>query len=146
MTRIVFKIDIARSTWMLSYLSVLHILILATTLSVFTVSWWSLLFSVCLVLSFIHYCRQYQWLSSQHSIVKLERDAESLWYLFFTDNKQISKLTLSGSVVTPQIVILYLKGPSRWQQYTITILADAADSNLFRQLRIYLKHPKTFQK
>lgn len=145
MTRIVFKIDIARSAWILGYLIALHTLMLVMILSVLGISFWALFALVALVFSLMCYCRQYQWLHSQHSIIKLERDAGGLWNIVYSGNKEKQKLVLNNSVVMPQLVMMYFKAPTLWQRSAVTIMADAVDANSFRQLRIYLRAPKTFQ-
>ena len=145
MTRIVFKIEIARSLRLLIYFFVLHGLMLVTMLSLLGTCWWSVLVFIIIMLSGVYYCRQHQWLNSQKSLDKIERDASGKWILSYQDGKQHLELTLTSSFVTPYVVILYFNKSHFWQRYAVTIISDAVDKELFRQLRVYLRDPKTFQ-
>lgn len=144
MTRIVFKMEIARSLRILVYLSILHILMLVTMLSLLGVSWWSLLVFIMIMLSGLYYGQQYQWLNNQKALDTIERDASEKWYLSYQNGKQSSGLTLVSSFVTPQFVIMYFDNSAVWQRRTVTIVHDAVDKELFRQLRVYLRDSKTF--
>ena len=146
MTRIVFKMKIARSLSLLIYFVVLHVLMLVTMLSLLGVSWWSVLIFIMIMLSGIYYCRQYQWLNSHQALNQIERDARDKWSLCFQDGKQHSALTLTRSFITPHVVIMYFNKSHFWQRYAVTIVADAVEGEVFRQLRVYLRDPKTFQK
>ena len=145
MTRIVFSMPVSRSRMLLLYLIVSHSVMLVALLNLLAVSLWSVLVTLMITLSFVYYCRQNQWLKSKSLMFKIERGADELWHLQYGDDKQNSKLTLTGSVVTPQVTILYFNGKQFWQRYAITIVADAVDAELFRQLRVYCRDPKTFQ-
>jgi len=148
MTRIVFKIEINRSLSLLTYFIVLHGLMLVTIWSLLGISWWSLLVFIMIILSGVYYCQQYQWINSQKAVNKIERDASDKWYLSYQNGKQhsalTSALTLSSSYVTPYLVIMYFDNSSIWQRNAVTIVSDAVDRDLFRQLRVYLRDPKTF--
>ena len=145
MIRIVFSLDIARSNHLLSYLVILHGMMLITMVSLSTGFWWSIVACVLIGLSLRHYCQRHQWLQSTQSTVKIERMASGQWSLRYRDNRQSLGLTLVKSFVSPQIVILYFKGSKWWAHSSVTIVADAVDAELFRQLRVYCRDPKTFQ-
>lgn len=146
MTRIVFKMEITRSRMLLTYLLIIHSLMLVTMMSLLVASWWSVPVFIIIVLSAVYYCRQYQWLNRQKALNKIERDASDKWILSYQNGKQHSELTLSSSYVTPQLVIMYFNNSHFWQRYAVTIVFDAVDKQLFRKLRVYLRDPKTFQK
>ena len=112
---------------------------LATLLSLIEISWWSLLVFVLLVFSYRYFYQQTNAMST------IERDADSNWQCHYRNGNTLEKLRLTNSVVTPIFVILYFKGNTIWQRSTI-IMADAVDAELFRQLRVYCRDPKTFQK
>lgn len=145
MTRIVFKMEIARSLSVLAYISILHGLMLVTMLILLRASWWSVLVFIIILLSGLYYCGQYQWLNSQKAFNKIERDASDKWVLSYQDGKQKAELTLTSSFVMPHLVIIYFDKPRSWQRCAVTIVSDAVDGDLFRQLRVYLRDPKTFQ-
>ena len=140
MTRIVFSMAIVPSKSITIYLVIIHSLMLVTLLSLFANSWWALLIIVFMVLSFVYFYGQTQ------SIIKLERDADNRWYCYYQNNKLRSALRLTSSIVTSPLVMLYFNGNNYWQRYSVIIMVDAVDAELFRQLRVYCRDPKTFQK
>ena len=139
------RIEIGRSRYLLGYLVSVHIIMLATLLSLLSMTWWSLLAIILLSVSFIYHARQSLWLKSKKSVAAVERNAEQKWTICYQDNSKKSDLTLSCSYVTPKLVMLYFNGSCFWQSDTVTMMADAVDAELFRQLRVYLRAPKTFQ-
>ncbi|MFW5450790.1 MAG: protein YgfX [Methylophagaceae bacterium] len=145
MPPIIFSLKISRSNRLLIYLVLIHMLMLVTLISLLALSWWSLVVTILLGVSFIYCCQQQQWLKSTKSIIKIERTINQQWSLLFLDNSQSSDLMLIKSLVTPQLVILYFKGSTWWNTRSVTIIADAVDAELFRQLRVYCRDPKTFQ-
>jgi len=139
------SIEIARSRKLLAYLMVIHSLLLVTLLSLLGMSWWSLFAIMTLIASFVYYTQQHQWLKAKKSLVSVEYSDDKGWALNYSDESQKSGLSLASSFVTPQLVMLYFKGSYFWQRRSVTLLADAVDAQLFRQLRVYLRSPKTFQ-
>lgn len=146
MTRIVFSMELARSRKLFGYLIVTHILMLVTSLSLQIISVWIVLVVSLILLSFVYYCQNYQWLKSSRSIIRLERDSDNLWHLFYSNNSQRDKLILTNSVVIPYLAILTFQDTRAWKSITVTIFNDAVEANMFRQLRVYCRDPKTFQK
>jgi hypothetical protein len=140
------RMVIARSRKLLVYLIIIHSVMLVTLLSLLVVSWWTLFASAILLTSFIYYIRQHQWLKTQKSVVSINYQADKGWSLHYSDWSVKSGLSLMSSFVTPQLVILYFNHQYFWQRDVVTIMDDAVDAQLFRQLRVYLKSPKTFQK
>ena len=136
---------ITRSRKLLAYLILIHSLLLATLLSLLEISWWSLFSTIILIASFIYYTRQHQWLKAKRSLVSVECNDDKCWSLSYSDQSQKSGLNLESSFVTPQLVMLYFNGNYFWQRRSVTVMADAVDAELFRQLRVYLKSSKTFQ-
>lgn len=137
---------ITRSRKLLVYLIIIHGVMLVTILSLVVVSWWSLFASAILLTSFIYYAKQHQWLKAKKSVVSIDYHVDKGWSLHYTDMSAKSGLSLMSSFVTPQLVILYFNRHYFWQRDVITIMDDAVDAELFRQLRVYLRSPKTFQK
>lgn len=139
------KMVIARSRKFLVYLIIIHSVMLVTLLSLLNVTWWSLFVIAIMLTSFIYYARQHQWLKAQKAVVSIDYHADKGWLLSYADESEKSGLSLMSSFVTPQLVILYFNHDYFWQRNVVTILDDAVESNSFRQLRVYLKSPKTFQ-
>jgi hypothetical protein len=118
---------------------------LVTLLSLLEIFWWSLFASAILLTSFIYYAQQHQWLRPRKSVVSINYQADKGWSLHYSDWSVKTGLSLTSSFVTPQLVILYFNDRYFWQRDVITIMDDAVDAQLFRQLRVYLRAPKTFQ-
>jgi len=142
MTRLI----ITRSRKLLIYLIFVHSLMLATLMSLLAITWWSLLVTIILLVSFIYYAQQHQWLKTKKSLVCVEYHEDKGWSLHYSDQSQKRRLNLASSVVTPQLVMLHFKRRYFWQSDLVTIIDDAVDVELFRQLRVYLRTPKIFQR
>ena len=139
------RMTIARSRTLLLYLIFVHSLMLGILLSLLGLSLWSLVAMVIFIVSFIYCAKQHQWLKAKRSLVSVEHLADGQWTLHYLDAMPKTGLILASSFVTPQLVMLYFKGDRFWQRDAVTIVADAVDAELFRQLRVHLKAPKTFQ-
>jgi len=140
MIRSVFSVATASSKSIILYLLVIHSLMLVTLLSLITFLWWALLIIVLMLLSFSYFFQQ------TRCLVKLERDADDNWYCHYKNGRSLEKLRLTSSVVNSAFVIVYFKRKSFWQCSSAIIMADAVDADLFRQLRVYCRAPKTFHK
>ncbi|HDY84922.1 hypothetical protein LCGC14_1039380 [marine sediment metagenome] len=139
------KLMITRSRKLLIYLIVVHSVMLTTLLSLLAISWCWGLASILVLVSLIYYLRQHQWLKSKRSLMSIDYDVDKGWLLNYSDGWQKSGLKLMGCFVTPHLVMLYFNRRYFWQSDVVTIINDAVDAELFRQLRVYLKSPKTFQ-
>lgn len=137
--------EIGRSSWLYYYFVLLHVFMLLTLFSLPIGLGFTLLSVACLLLSFIATCQQYQSGSSSSRDRCIERDESDLWSISFAnDNKQVA-LKLESSFVSTKLVIMRLKSANHWRRISIVIVSDAVDTNLFRQLRVFLRDPKTFQ-
>jgi len=123
----------------------MHGLMIVTLGCVLGASGWMIFMTIILILSFIHYGQYHQWLKNNKSLVRVERDSNNKWTLIYSNNSQCTKLKLTSSYVSPQLVILYFSKIYFWQRSTVTIIVDAVDDKLFRHLRLYCRDPKTFQ-
>jgi len=139
-----FSIELGRSKWLLSYLIIIHSLMLGTMMTLLADMWLSLIAVATISISFIYYCKQYQWLKKGRAITKIERNAKQQWTLFYSDNSSQGHLALNHCVATSKLVILYFSGASSRRIKSVTILEDAVDADLFRALRVYCRDPKTF--
>jgi len=143
MSRMDFSLPLQLSWVLLIYLILLHSLIAITIVltplhGVIT----GALLLVCLF-SFRFYYQQFYLQTGRHKLVKLARNSENLWYLFYGDQRQDGALYLTRCLVMPELVILYFKRQRCWQCQAVWITADSVDSELFRQLRVYCRDPKT---
>ena len=141
MKQIVFSLACTRSNHLLIYFMVIHCLMLVTIFTVFGLSLGSL-WSIVIIVSFIIHCKQYQWIESKKACIKLERDATEKWAFTFKNGEIESELVLKNSVVNNYFVVLNFHRTTWWKPNSITIMNDAVDSGLFRQLRIYCRKLK----
>jgi len=146
MTQTVFTMAISTSKQLLAYLIVIHGVMLITLVSLLGMTAWSLLTCVVMGVSFIYYCQQYQWLKSNYAITYIERNKEGKWTLRQKAGIQNDQLILSNCLVTQNMVILTFLRGKVWHRKSITIMSDSVDVNHFRQLRVYCREAKTFQK
>ena len=143
---IVFRMQIGRSRWLLAYLVLMHSVMLITFFSLQITLIWCVLGSAMLILSFIVSCCKYQWLRNAEAINQIERAENGLWQLVYSSGKKQPALKLESGFVTNKVVIIYLKNRSRYCHFSIVILSDAVDEEMFRQLRVYLRDPNVFLK
>tara|TARA_R110002050_G_scaffold9504_2_gene33480 strand:+ start:53494 stop:53994 length:501 start_codon:yes stop_codon:yes gene_type:complete len=139
------NIVITRSKKLLAYLIAIHCLMFVTIFSLLAFTCWSLLAAIILIISFIYYAQQYQWLRAKKSLVSVAHNAGKGWSLNYSDQSHKTGLSLESSLVTPQLIILYFNRCYFWHSDVVTLIDDAVDVELFRQLRVYLRTPKTFQ-
>ncbi len=140
-----FSIMVGRSKWLLGYFIFVHGLMMLMMVSLIPNLWLSLAVVLMLSASFIYYCRRHQWLKSQHAVITIARDDKHNWRLSYADGAVQEKCLLKHCVVTPSLVMLNFTGISAGKGQSVTITADAVNAELFRQLRVYLRNPKTFQ-
>ncbi|MDF1589367.1 MAG: hypothetical protein P1P93_09495 [Gammaproteobacteria bacterium] len=145
-TRTVFTLPVARSNRLGLYLLTIHFVILVSVLSVVHHRIAMIAIVVLMGCSFIYYLRRYYFLTDATSLSKLSRDSDNNWFITYSTNSVSEPLMLASSYVSQYCVILYFKGAGFWSEKVAFIMSDAVDSELFRQLRVYCRDPKTFQK
>ena len=131
---------------LLTYLCLLHGVMVITVLAM-PIGWLVrvTLFILCLASLWFYY-HQYTLQTSRYKLVKVERDNTGLWHLSYGDGAQHLSLNLKRCIVISSLVILYFEGQQFWQcSASAWITGDSADEELFRQLRVYCRDPKTFQ-
>lgn len=136
---------LARSRKLLAYLVFVHSVMLVVILSLLGLSWWSLFITLIVVVNFTYYAQQHRWLKAKKSIIRIDYHVDNDWSLHYLDRTEKLGLKLTSSFVTPYLVILHFNHDYFWQREVITIIDDAVDERGFRQLRVYLRSPKTFQ-
>lgn len=144
MTRIVFSIAIGRSKLLLLYFILIHAVMVITVFSLLGVSSWSMMTLMLLLFSFAYHCFRHQWLKSGQAIIGLERGEKNQWRCVFQDGKRSQFLQLKSCFVSSALVMLTFRSQQLGRRKTVTLLADATDPELLRQLRVYCRHPKTF--
>lgn len=141
-----FYMEIGRSKWFLYYIVAVHSVMLITLFCLPINMSLLVLGAVSLQISFVYFCSQNQWLINKAAINKIERNETGLWSITFQNDEKQVGLKLINSFVTTNLIIMSLKNDSWWSRLPIVIFADAVDKNIFRQLRVYLRDPKTFLK
>lgn len=136
----VFSLAIIPSRNIILYLVLIHSVMLVTLLSLMAISWWSLLIIVTTLLSYTYFYKKTQLL------INIERDADDNWSCHYQNGFAREKLRLTSSIVNPIFVMLNFKGNGIWRRPSVIIMADAVDIELFRQLRVFCRDPKTFHK
>lgn len=134
------------SVSLLTYLCLLHG-VMALTVVAMPIHWLAraTLFILCIVSLWFYYSH-YTLQTSRYKLVQAERDNTGLWHLAYADGEQHLSLELKRCIVISPLVILYFEGQQFWQRpASVWITADSADDELFRQLRVYCRDPKTFQ-
>ena len=144
MVRVEYKLILGRSKWILVYLVGLHLFILLTLLSLALPHIWDGTVIVSMIGSFIYYCRQQQWLRSKNSLSQLERYADNNWAVHYQNGKTVSALELNGCVECSFLIILTFRRELSWRSYSVIVMADAVETEAFRQLRLFCRSPKTF--
>jgi|AZIC01.1.fsa_nt_gi toxin CptA len=144
MTTIVFNIAIGRSKLLLLYLVLVHGVMIMTLFSLLGVNYMSMMILMVLLFSFVYYCYQHQWLKSEQAIIGLERDEKLQWMCVFKSGKRSQFLQLKSCFVSSALVMLTFRSQQAGRGKTVTLLADATDPELLRQLRVYCRNPKTF--
>ncbi len=108
--------------------------------------WWQLSISVdfkllgtaIFLISWILYVRHHALLISPKSIIAFELNNAMECTLKTRQGKHITCAILGSTFVSPYLVVLNLK-PLKGSVQSVTILADAIDAELFRQLRVLLR-------
>ncbi len=144
MTRIVFSIAIGRSKLLLLYLVFVHGVMIMTVFSLLAVNYMSMMLLIVLLFSFVYHCFQHQWLKSGQAIIGLERNEKQQWICIFKSGKRSPILQLKSCFVSSILVMLTFRTQQLGGRKTVTLLADATDPELLRQLRVYCRNPKTF--
>ena len=135
------------SVSLLTYLCLLHG-VMALTAVAMPMHWLMrvTLFVLCIASLWFYY-RQYTFQTSRYKVIKIERDNTGLWHLSYGDGHQQLSLNLKRCIVISELVILYFEGQRFWQSPpSVWITADSTDDELLRQLRVYCRDPKTFQR
>lgn len=145
MTKTVFAIPISRSTYLLSYLVLWHLIIALSIASLTLAAVWKLLALSFITGSFCFYYQRYFALNSPLRVNKILRTASGDWHLHFASERVVSGLTLNRCVVTRLLVILYFDSPYAWPEHSVLIVRDSVDDALFKQLRVYCRDPKVFR-
>lgn len=145
-TRIVFTLPIARSNRLCIYLLTLHLLMLVSVLSLLNHLLEITVVIVFMSCSLFYYLQRYYFLAHAKSLSTLHRDSDNNWGIIYSSNNASKPLLLTSSYVSQYCVILYFNGAGFWSKHSVFIMADAVDGELFRQLRVYCRDPKTFLK
>jgi len=106
---------------------------------------WDGLAVISMIGSFLYYCWQQQWLGRDNRMTTLERDADNNWTIHSHHGDTVATLKLKNCVESSFLIILVFRSTLSWRTYSLTVMADAVDAELYRKLRLFCRDPKTFQ-
>lgn len=98
---------------------------------------WPLL--VLIVIASIHSIRRYALLTSATAVTHLSLAQTSKLQLTYKDGTQAEVRVLESSFVSPYLTALNLQEVETGRRLSILLLPDSAESNGFRQLRVWLR-------
>lgn len=98
---------------------------------------WPLL--VLIVIASIHSIRRYALLTSATAVTHLSLAQTSKLQLTYKDGTQAEVRVLESSFVSPYLTALNLREVETGRRLSILLLPDSAESNGFRQLRVWLR-------
>jgi hypothetical protein len=146
MVKDILTIQLKPSVWLRHYLLLLHVFFFIVTVTL-PIDWlWRSGFCLLVLFSFSFYYRTHYLEMGRHKVAKLIRLGDERWIVHYGNGRIAERRVLQKSVVIPQIVILYFKATPFWKTHTVCVTADQVDPELFRQLRVYCRDPKTFQR
>lgn len=98
---------------------------------------WPLL--VLIVIASTHSIRRYALLTSATAVTHLSLAQTSKLQLTYKDGTQAEVRVLESSFVSPYLTALNLREVETGRRLSILLLPDSAESNGFRQLRVWLR-------
>lgn len=146
MARIAYKLDIGRSDYLVFCIFVLHIIVVFTALTINVDIEYQVLLLLVVAASAYYYGYCYYSRLSPLAIEAIERAVDGGWIVHYCDGHKSEVLQLKGSYVSALVVILHFRSTRFFSSKSVVVMFDAVDQELFRQLRVYCRDPKTFQK
>ena len=146
MARIAYKLDIGRSDYLVFCVFVLHTIVVVIALTINITIQYQLLMILMVIASAYYYGCCYFIRQSSLAINRIKRTVEGDWSIHYGDDQKSEVLQLKGSYVSTVVVILHFRRTNFCPCKSVVVMFDAVDQDLFRQLRVYCRDPKTFQK
>ncbi len=145
--RMVYQLPMARSVWLTGILIVIHLLALFVCLTIDVSFSMRLLLMLIVTLSAVYYWLGFFSEQGSRQVRTILRFSDNTWQLQRQNKPSITNLKLTGSYVSPQLLILYFSAIDKRniKRYSTVIMFDAVDSTLFRHLRIHCRDIRTFQ-
>ncbi len=100
--------------------------------------------SMLICLSLFVYYRQYRGVMGHKKLTQLRVDNKNQCILDFSDNSQKGPYGLKGSVIFNVALIIYLRSTKRFVSKPVFIPRDAVDEKAWRQLRVRLRDPDSW--
>jgi len=135
---------IRRSGWLLVYLIITHFLAIFTVWIIPTGTLLRSVLSALVLLGLVLLCRRHQWLSNHKSLIKLRFDKENNCFLELSDKSKKGPYKIKGSVLFNPALVLYLQPVHGRLSKSIFIARDAVDATVWRQLRVKLRDPDSW--
>ena len=146
MARIAYKLDIGRSDYLVFCIFILHLIVVFTALTINVAIQYQVLMLLVVAVSAYYYGYCYYLRQSSLAIKAIERTIDDGWTIHYGDGHKSGVLKLKGSYVSALVVILHFRRTSFFSSKSVVVMFDAVDQELFRQLRVYCRDPKIFQK
>ncbi len=104
----------------------------------------SSLLSMLICLSLFVYCRRYLSVMRHKRLTQLRLDKQNQCFLSFSDNSLKGPYSLKGSVIFNVALIMYLRSGKHLSSKPLFIPKDAVDDKAWRQLRVRLRDPDSW--
>ncbi|KGM06041.1 hypothetical protein LP43_2356 [Methylophaga thiooxydans] len=104
----------------------------------------SSLLSMLICLSLFVYCRRYLGVMRHKRLTQLRLDKQNQCFLSFSDNSLKGPYSLKGSVIFNVALIIYLGSGKHFLSKPLFIPRDAVDDKAWRQLRVRLRDPDSW--
>lgn len=146
MAKDVFTIELKKSVYLLRYLLITHSIFFVSSLFI-PIDWpWRIILCLVVLLSFSFYYHTHYHHCGRIKVNKIRRLVDKTWTLYYGDGHEVEGLELDHCIVIPQLVILYFRAQYFWQRRSVYVTAEQSNAELLRQLRVYCRDPKIFQK
>lgn len=137
-------VTIQRSPRLLAYLLTTHSLAIVSLWVIPIGIMWASFLSVFILLSLLLLCREYQWLSTGNSLVKLHFDKDNQCFLEFLDKAKKGPYKIKRSVIFNLALVLSLQHVYQQDSKAIFVACDAVNQDDWRQLRVKLRDPDSW--
>lgn len=104
----------------------------------------SSLLSMLICLSLFVYCRHFLGVMRHKRLTQLRLDKQNQCFLSFSDNSLKGPYSLKGSVIFNVALIMYLGSGKHFLSKPVFIPKDAVDDKAWRQLRVRLRDPDSW--
>ena len=139
-------IELRRSKQLLMILIMMHLFALIAISLLAAIWWFKLIMVAGCHYSFWCFAERYGWIPGQKTITKMATDGQGSWQVDYDHNTAPQTYLLTGGVVFPLGILLYLKATHRRFTLPYVVMNDAIRADTLRQLRAWVRSAETWQK